>query len=796
MRQQDVPRTRARLVPGLGLALLAALAGPARAALDDFYYNNAEIHAELVALAAQYPDFVRLDSLGFAYETQQPIWGVKLSDNVTVEEDEPAFWVGGQVHAEEILGVHVSMEFIRRLVVLGSQGHPSWAPLLEALEIHVVPTYNPDGMGVVISELDITYRKNLHSFAPDGHCHIAQGAGGDSCGVDLNRNYACWWNHSDGLWSQDSDVEQFDYFRGPAPNSEPEVQAVVRQMERERFVAGVGYHSARTSTNHEIVIFPWEWEEGNAYTNPAPDFNMCTAAASGMAAVIDGFNYHPYRHVAGGGRVGNYHNFVYSQYGALGFTIEIGTQGSVGMQPQNQSTIDFIVGENIDGLNWLCRRIIGYEVAAPGLVAHVRDAANQQPLAARLRIAEVMHPDCVPWYRTDPRHGAYYRLLAPQVYNVSVRKHGYLGQDSQVAVGNSGPTGRDWSLQALPRHTLSLAFRALENGTTLLPERLELRDLNSDTLLVWQQPGTFSAQLPQGAYELTAWLPERIPVHQSLLLDRALELSFPAAQRFNENDTAFTQEFPELNSFVQEGANCGWNRAWGDSLGWQFQDAAGRWSASNADCRLASAQSWLLDVPVRDAVPGALEFVEFHELEGGYDSAYVELSRDDGLSWTVVRSWTGPGQRITRHSVPLGVEWAGGAFRFAFRVKTNGLIEDAGLHLSDIRLSWNGNAALLNPGMRPTEFALGAFPNPFNPVATLRLSVPTQATGASARVVLFDLAGREVARLAPRGGLGAGVTDFSVDGSALASGLYFAQVTVERGGDTLWQGVQRLTLLK
>jgi len=778
----------------MALAAAAALVAPARAALDDYYFTYPEILAEVNLLAAEYPDWVKVDSIGHTQATQTPIYSVKISDNVQVEEDEPALWIGGHVHAEEILGINISLAFMRRLVELGSQGHPSWAPLLESLEIHVVPSYNPDGLGIVMSEQDITYRKNLRSLAPDGHCHIHPGIGADSCGVDLNRNYDVWWNHSDGLWSQDSDVEQYDYYRGPGPLSEAENEAIARLTERERFVAGVAYHSARTSTNHEIVIFPWAWDD--AYTNPAPDFGMFTAAASGMASVIDGINWHPYRHVAGSGRVGNHHNWLYAKYGGLGFTIEVGTQGSAGMQPQNQATIDFIVNENIDGLNWLCRRIIGYDVAAPGLVARVRDAQTQQPLEARLCIEEVMSPDCVPWYRTDPLHGAYYRLLAPQAYTVKVRKHGYQGQDTPLVVGSSLPTQRLWELAPLPRHPLSLAFRALEDGAALLAERLELRDLNSDTLLVWEQPGAFTATLPQGAYDLTAWIPGRIPVHHALVVAGPASLTLDAAIQGNEEPAVFSRPFDELADFTQLGANCGWTLAWGDTLDWHFQDSPGRWSAPDMDCRLATSQSWLLDAPVRTQAPGALEFVEFHELEGGQDSAFVEFSGDDGLSWTVVRAFSGPAGRITRHSVPIGPQWAGGAFRFAFRVKTNGILEDAGFHVRDIRLSWNGNAVELSPAARPGRFHVAARPNPFNPRTTLRLTVPAGVAAATASVQVYDLAGRQVRPTQALDGLGTGTRDLVLDASDLPSGLYFARVTVEDGGREIWQGVQRLTLVK
>lgn len=782
---------------GMALCLAAAgLAMPARATLDDYYYNYDEIHAELAALAAQYPDWIRVDSLGYSFATQTAIWGAKISDNVQAEEDEPALWVNGQCHAEEILGVSVSMEFIRRLVQLGSQGHPQWGPLVQSLEIHVVPSINPDGLGVVLSDVDHTYRKNTHPMSPDGLCHIYPIVGGDSCGVDLNRNYAAWWNHGDTLWEHTNDVEQFDYFRGPQALSEPECQAVARQTERERFVAAVAYHSARTSTNHEIVIYPWSW--GDAYTCPGPDFAMMENLSGDMAAqiaTVDHNNGLNYRHVAGDGRKGNHHNWIYRTYGAVGLLIEVGTQGDVGMQPQNQDDINFVVNENVDGLNWLCRRIIGYDVPAPGLAVHVTDAEDGRPLAARLRLEEVMDPDCAAWYRTDPQFGAYYRLLNPQTYTVSVRKHGYQGVDAQVVVGNSLPTQRSWALQPLPRHTLEASFIAIEDGSALTALRVEMRDLAADTLLAWDNPGPFSVSLPQGAYELTAWLNGRIPVHQTVVLDFDQQPGFRVAQAIN-GTASFTQDFPDLAQFEQAGLQCGWNVAWNDSLQTHFQDAQGLFSPAGENCRLASAQSWQLDVPVRDTIPGALEFVEYHQLEGGRDSAFVEFSGDDGASWSPVLALTGGDSRITRRSVPIGLEWVSGAFRFGFRVQTDARIQDSGLQLRDIRLSWNGNAVALTPSGRPGEFALSAWPNPFNPTTTLRLVLPALAAGARVRVAVFDLLGREVLLLPAGENLAGGAHEFPLDASRLASGVYFARAVVERDGLDLWQGVQRLTLVK
>jgi hypothetical protein len=227
-----------------------------------------------------------------------------------------------------------------------------------------------------------------------------------------------------------------------------------------------------------------------------------------------------------------------------------------------------------------------------------------------------------------------------------------------------------------------------------------------------------------------------------------------------------------------------------------FEDTPGLYSAANMDCRLATAQSWYLDVPVRSATPGALEFVAYHQLEGGRDSAFVEFSGDDGATWTTMLAMTGRGERITRHSVPVGPEWASSAFRFAFRVKTNGILQDSGFHVKDIRLSWNGSAVGLRQPERPEEPNLAVWPNPFNPSATLRLALPARAAGARAEIALFDLLGRRVLALPPREALATGQHEFRLEAGHLPAGLYFAQIRLEQGGREIWQGVQGLTLVK
>ncbi len=765
------------------------LAGMAHAALDDYYYTYDEIEHELDSLAAAHPTIMRVDSIGYAWESMRPIWSVKLSQNVDQELDKPAFWVNGQCHAEEILGVNISMAFIRELAHWGDLGHPNYTPFLQAMEIHVVPTNNPDGMDVVVTETDRTYRKNLHNFLPDHICQITPGIGNDSCGVDLNRNYPAWFEHGDPLWAVNADPEQFDYYRGPAPLSEPECNAIALQTERERFVAAVAYHSARTSTNHEIIIHPWEWEVGK--TCPPRDYDMQQTLTRTMGDQISGENFEFYRNIAGGGRKGNHHNWIYSAYGAVGLLIEVGTQHDEGMQPQDSEEIQFIIDENLDGLYWLCRRIIGYQQDAPGLQLHVTDGEGA-PLEARLRLEEVMHPDCAPYYRTDPQWGAYYRLLWPGTYTMALRKHGYVSQTFQQAIGNSAPTQVEVMLEELPRHAVDLDFTAYGGGS-LNVERVELYDHGSDTTLVYEDLSSLTAELPEGVYTLKAISGSHISARVTLDLFGALSGSQVLYPR-DGNEPNLDVALDQLEDFEQLGTNCGWvvEERFGEMA---FNDTPGLWSADDMDCELRSIESFELAALVRDHTPGTLEFDYAWNLEGGRDSAFVVI-HDMGMqqSENVIRL-TGQRDRWEHAVVDLS-PWTGSEISVGFRVKTDGTVHDQGLFVRNVRLSWNTEATDVADPVLPAGFALGVAPNPFNPRTTVSLQVPATHTGARLDLHLYDLLGRRVATLTQNEALDSGQLLLPLDGSGLASGVYILDAVVSQDGRRLFRENRRVALVK
>ena len=92
----------------------------------------------------------------------------------------------------------------------------------------------------------------------------------------------------------------------------------------------------------------------------------------------------------------------------------------------------------------------------------------------------------------------------------------------------------------------------------------------------------------------------------------------------------------------------------------------------------------------------------------------------------------------------------------------------------------------------PKEYALeAAYPNPFNPSATIRYALPE---AADVRLVVYDVVGREVARLV-EGKRAAGYHRVRFDGSRLASGLYLYRL-VAKGERETFSKTGRMVLVK
>ncbi|MFQ6103068.1 MAG: M14 family zinc carboxypeptidase [Candidatus Glassbacteria bacterium] len=401
---------------------------PSKIQIDPEYRDYEETVAYLDSLNQEYADLTVIEQVGVSQEFEIPVWGMKISDNPQIEEDEPEILFTGVTHAREPLGNEICLGIARTLLE-GYGVDPDLTALVDAEEIWIIPIVNTEGFKYMMDNdlSDPWWRKNQRDNNNNGVFDY------DFDGVDLNRNYDFNWASGGS-----SDPASWVY-RGPAPFSESETQAI-RDFSTglHRFVFSISYHSYG-----EDVFWPWNWPG-----NPAPDEDVISEVAMEMASRITTRNgFGTYDHSPIGGMTGYSTNWLYAGAGSIDFTVETCTE----FIPAG-TAIDSIVEANIPGALYLLERAL----VGPGITGHVTDSGTGLPIEAEVRVikrdTEIIEP------RTcEPTHGRYLRMLPPGVYVVWYTLAGYGEHFEQVAVESDTLTVVDVELSMVVSLGLSLA---------------------------------------------------------------------------------------------------------------------------------------------------------------------------------------------------------------------------------------------------------------------------------------------------------------------------------------------------
>ena len=180
-------------------------------------------------IASTYPAIAQLVDITATYGTPptfegRHLFALKISDNVTVDEDEPSMLVVSAHHAREISTPVITLGAAERLTS-GYESDPQITAAVNGHEIWLAPVWNPDGYNHVFTSNNL-WRKNRRVFT-------------SGVGVDQNRNYAQGWSAPcAGSTSASSDT-----YKGPSAASEAETQTMMTWSERERFAKVIDYHS-------------------------------------------------------------------------------------------------------------------------------------------------------------------------------------------------------------------------------------------------------------------------------------------------------------------------------------------------------------------------------------------------------------------------------------------------------------------------------------------------------------------------------------------------------------------------
>jgi murein tripeptide amidase MpaA len=346
----------------------------------DTYYRYDELTRILHAFAEEYPQLVRIESIGKSYEGRD-IWLLTLTNFATGPADEkPALWVDGNIHASEVSPSAACLYLIHRLTrEYGS--HEKITRCLDTRAFYVCPRVNPDGAewaladkpkiirsstrpypydedpigGLVTEDIDgdgrmlmmripdpngnwkkhpdeprLMIRRDPDEVGGEYYRILPEGRFDEPFdpailtiqpkkeGLDLNRNFPAHWRQE---YEQDG--------AGPYPTSEPEVRAIVDFIAKHpNITGGVTFH-----TWSGVLLRPYSHQPDDAF--PAEDlWTYQKIGAKGTEitgypniSVYHDFKYHPKEYISG-----VFDDWMYDHMGVFAWTVEI-------WSPQRQAGI-------------------------------------------------------------------------------------------------------------------------------------------------------------------------------------------------------------------------------------------------------------------------------------------------------------------------------------------------------------------------------------------------------------------------------------------------------------------------
>jgi carboxypeptidase T len=174
---------------------------------------------------------------------------------VAVDESEPESLFDGMHHAREHLTVEMTMSILHLLA--DNYGHINKITnLVNSREVYIVFDLNPDGGEYdILNEFYHYWRKNRQPTPNPNYI-----------GTDLNRNYDYKW----GCCGGSSGFEGDETYRGPSPESTPEVAAYAAFVEsrviggKQQITTSISFH-----TYGQLVMWPY----GYTFTNIPPDMD-------------------------------------------------------------------------------------------------------------------------------------------------------------------------------------------------------------------------------------------------------------------------------------------------------------------------------------------------------------------------------------------------------------------------------------------------------------------------------------------------------------------------------------------
>ena len=371
---------------------------------SDGYPTVDQINKTLHAFEANYPGICQLYDIGSSYEGR-PLYFIKISDHVTIEEDEPEVKYIASMHGDEPIGAILCLNLIDDLLT-NYEKNSFITQLIDTLEIWIMPLMNPDG-----------YVHHQRMNRED---------------KDLNRNFPDRVKDSNN-----------------STDGRPiEIQHVMNWEFAHSSVLSANFHSGEL-----VVNYPYD-SDFNPRVNysATPDDRLFREMALSYANLNPGMQYSSFENGITNGVdwyfvYGGMQDWSYVWMGCMEITIEL-----YQTKWPDYSTLSQLWADNkesmLNYLTWAQRGIRGI----------VTDSISKEPVFASVQIE---NNDFKVY--TDPDVGDYHRILLPGKYNLIISAKGYHTKYlTQIEVLNNDATRKDVHLMPTLNLCLSDIIRMLK----------------------------------------------------------------------------------------------------------------------------------------------------------------------------------------------------------------------------------------------------------------------------------------------------------------------------------------------
>ncbi len=542
------------------------------------YYPTYDTYVSMMYdFAEEYPAICSVQSIGQSQEGRE-LLVAKISDNVSVNEDEPEFFYTAQMHGDEIV-TYITMLHLIDYLCSNYESDDTVTELVNNLQIYINPLSNPDG----------TYH--------GGNDTVSGAVRYLANGVDPNRNFPDpqYGDHPDGNdWA-------------------PETISMMEFASSHHFVMSANFHSGA-----EVVNYPWDtWQRLHAdndwYVFVSREYadTVHQNAPDGYMNFLDngitnGYAWYP----VNGGRQDYMNYFQHCRE----ITIEL---SNVKMLPASQL---------LDHWNYNKNSLIKYmQQALYGITGHVTDQDGNPIEDAEITILE--HDQDNSQVYTTSTFGTYYRPLKAGIYTVKISKNGYAPQIYQnVSVQDYSTTELDAVLYLPTNVTVhgivkdSQTLEPIPNATiTLLDSSIPPATTNQDG--EYQIPN-----VPVGSYTFVV---SAQGYNTFVQIENVTETSF----EFNFNLTFSTAESFEGNTFPEHWSFEG-NADWTiDSH--EFYN--GIHSAKSGDIDDGQTSSLLYTTTLNES--GQISFYFKVSSENAYDFLKFYIDGQEMGSWSGDLDW-------------------------------------------------------------------------------------------------------------------------------------------------------------